>query len=150
MTDDGREATPVMDGLWKVQEDGQPKLIGSRCTSCGEVFFPKKEMNFCAHCHKNTVSEIAFSGAGRLIAFTKVERQPAGGFYKGKVPYLYGIVQLEEGVNIYSHLIEDSSLAIGGKVELVIDKFYEEADYRDVMIFKFQAKQSLEGMGRDE
>ena len=149
MTGTARKTTPVMDGLWKVREDGQPYLIGSRCTSCDEVFFPKKEINFCAHCHKDTLREIAFSGVGRLIAFTKVERQPAGGFYKGEVPYLYGIVQLEEGVNIYSQLVEDSPLIIGEKVEMFIEKFYEEAE-QEVMIFKFRAKQSLEGGARDE
>ncbi|WP_342511000.1 OB-fold domain-containing protein [Sporosarcina sp. FSL K6-1522] len=137
-----RKAIPVMEGLWKVEADGKPYLIGSRCEACGEVFFPRKKLNFCMQCHEEYLEEIQFSGEGRVLALTKVERQPAGGFYKGAVPYTYGIVQLDEGVNICSQLVDDPVLSVGERVKMVVVKLYEEEN-NDVMTFKFTAENSL-------
>ncbi|ARJ37916.1 MULTISPECIES: Zn-ribbon domain-containing OB-fold protein [Sporosarcina] len=144
MTTIERKTIPVMDGLWQLETDGKPHLLGSRCEACGEVFFPRKTLNFCMNCHKESLEEITFSGKGRVLMLTKVERQPAGGFYKGAVPYTYGIVQLDEGVNIFSQLIDEPALSNDERVEMVVVKLYEEED-NDVMTFKFKAEIIREG-----
>lgn len=131
-----RKKVPIMNGLWEECAKGI-QLAGSECNHCGEIFFPRKQLNFCNQCHEKELKDILFSGHGSIVAFTKVEREPAGGFYKGNVPYMYGIVQLDEGVNIYSQLVETPDLAIGRKVEMVIEKLYEEKEH-DVLTFKYK------------
>lgn len=143
-----RNAVPITEGLWQMEADDKPRLMGSRCRECGEMFFPRKNLNFCMHCHQESLEEILFSGKGRVLSLTKVERQPAGGFYKGQVPYTYGIVQLDEGVNIFSQLVDDPTLSADERVEMVVVKLYEE-DENDVMTFKFKADSLREG-GRDD
>ncbi|PID17629.1 MULTISPECIES: Zn-ribbon domain-containing OB-fold protein [unclassified Sporosarcina] len=144
-----RKAIPIMEGLWQMEADDKPHLMGSRCRECGEMFFPRKTLNFCMHCHNESLVEILFSGKGRVLMLTKVERQPAGGFYKGKVPYTYGIVQLDEGINIFSQLVDDPTLSADERVEMVVVKLYEE-DENDVMTFKFKADSTLREGVRDD
>jgi len=118
--------------------EGKSVLIGSKCTHCTELFFPKKENDFCPQCHEVGLVEVKLSGLGVVQAVTVVNQQPAGGFYKGSVPYAFGIIQLPEGVNIYS-LITDcdwEKIKIGQKARMVVEQLYEHEGQK-VMTYKF-------------
>lgn len=87
---------PVMEGMFSFI-DGKASLSGSNCKSCNEIFFPKKEKNFCSHCQNENLQDINLSSEGEIITYTVVRQAPAGGFYKGPVPFAYGVVKLPEG-----------------------------------------------------
>lgn len=115
----------------------KPRLIGSRCTSCGEVTFPKKSR--CPSCCKDTVEEILLSTRGTLYAFTNVNHGGPGG-YKGPIPYGVGKVQLPEGVRVLSHLTEwdPNKLKAGMDMELVVEPLFEDDQGNEVISFKFR------------
>jgi len=68
-----------------------------------------------------------------------VRQAPAGGFYKGPVPFAYGVVKLPEGVYVETLFtgIEFDQLKTGLKMRLVIDKLFDEDDSTEIITYKF-------------
>lgn len=134
---------PLKEGFWVFDElSKKPRLIGSKCDSCDEVYFPKKETSWCVHCQTNSLKEIFLSRQGRVVTFSVVMQQPAGGFYKGPVPFSYGQVDLPEGVRLTTlfSLDDFSELGVGESCELVIEKLYEDEEENEIVTFKFRPK----------
>lgn len=140
MNTTGREQVPLKEGFWSpATADRGPRLIGSRCSNCGELYFPKKLKDFCVHCQHTGLEEVLLSPRGRLAAVTLAHRAPAGGFYHGPVPYAYGLVDLDDGVRVLSQLTADElqSIKTGAEAELVIKPLYEDEEGREVVTFMF-------------
>ena len=119
-------------------EDGQPHLLGSRCASCGKVFFPQQAL--CTACfQEGTLKEQPLALRGKLYSFTIVERESLApkGF---QVPYAYGYVNLPEGVRVLSKIIgwTPDTLKIEAEVELLIEEIRQNPDGRKVMGFRFK------------
>lgn len=132
---------PIEQGLWAEPETPQerPQLIGGRCTICGETYFPPKKKGWCLRCHKKSLVEVKLSRTGKIASFTIVEQAPAGGFYKGPVPYAFGFVDLTDQVRLKSLYGNDlAKLQVGLEVELVIETLYEDEQGNEVTTFKFQ------------
>jgi len=142
MSTTNKTAIPLREDFWTnpSNNNDQARLIGSKCSSCGEIFFPKKEKNWCVHCNKSTLEEIILSNKGKIATFSVVMQQPGGGFYKGPVPYAYGCVDLEDGIRIETLLSADDfdQLAVDQDVEMVIEKFYNDEDANEIVTFKFK------------
>ena len=133
---------PLDSGFWTKPAGGNEEiqLIGSKCSSCEELFFPKKNKNWCTYCHKRTLEDILLSRKGKIATFSVVMQQPAGGFYHGEVPYSYGCIDLEDGIRIKSLISSDNydSLKAGMNVELVIEKLWDDKDGNEISTFKFK------------
>jgi len=131
----------VEEGLWRSPAEGEkPRLIGSRCTSCGEVFFPRKRKGWCPHCYRVGLEDILLSGKGKIASFTVAEQAPAGGFYHGPVPYAYGAVDLVDGVELQALFAGNLySLEVGIDVEMIIDKLCDDEEGNEIITYKFQA-----------
>lgn len=136
------ERVPLCPDLW-VEDNETAYLIGSTCKACGEVFFPKKQIDICSYCQSEEISEIRLSREGKLLTFSNIEQKPAGGFYKGPVPFIYAMVELDTGVIVQTHITEApvESLKIGQRVELVIKPLYVEDD-KEVVTFMFRPVES--------
>ncbi len=138
---------PLRPGLWTTPAPGEkPQLIGSRCRSCGEVFFPKRDKGMCANCGKKDVEDIKLSRRGKLYSFTTVmQRQPI--YYKSEeVPYTLAWVELPEGVRFESLLTgvgDPEALKIGTEVELVIEKLHTDEQGNEVVTYKFKPVKAL-------
>lgn len=65
---------------------------------------------------------------------------PGEGYYKGPNPYVYGHVDLEDGVQIASQFTESDpdKLKIGMDVEMIIEKLFDHEEGNEVMTFKFK------------
>jgi uncharacterized OB-fold protein len=138
-----KEKVPIKENFWTIPVSSaeEPQLIGSKCCACGEIFFPRREKGFCVHCYKkNILEDIKLSRRGKIVTFSIVMQQPGGGFYKGPVPYVYGLLDLPEGVRIETLFSthEFSELKEGGEAELVIEKLCEDDEGREVSTFKFR------------
>ena len=131
------EREPVKVGLWEGLE-AEVYLVGSRCGACGEIFFPRKESGFCPHCQHKSLADVRLSGEGTISTFTVVCQQPGGGFYKGPVPYAYGVVQLPEGVNVQTLFTgcKPEKIKVGLKARLVIEELFKE-DGSSIDTYKF-------------
>jgi len=97
----------------------KPSLIGSKCRSCGETFFPRRLC--CRRCSSEDMEKILLSRIGKLFSFTTVRVKPP--HFIGEVPYLVGVVELPEGERIKTLLTEcdQGVLEIGMEMELVIE-----------------------------
>jgi len=67
-------------------------------------------------------------------------QQPGGGFYKGPVPYAYGLVDLPEGLRVESLFVAEDfdELEVGRDAELEIERLCDDDEGREVLTFKFR------------
>lgn len=139
--DNSKKKIPIEAGLWEEppSPDKKAKLIGSKCHSCGELYFPRMKKGLCVHCQAKDMDDVLFNGKGKIASFSIVERAPAGGFYKGPVPYAYGDVHLDDGVVLRSLFTGDfEELKVGMETEMVIEKLYEDEEGNEIMTYKFK------------
>lgn len=144
MTSDGsppRSATPeapasrpAIEG-WFTSGD-QPALLGTRCTACGSVFFPK-ETTFCRNpaCSSDELEEVELSRRGRIWSYTDAQYQPPPPYITRTDPYepfALAAVELErEGIIVLGQLADGfgvGDVAMGSEVELVVEDLYDEGD----------------------
>lgn len=114
----------------------KPHLIGSKCRSCGETFFPHRMV--CRRCASQDLEDVPLSRTGKVYSFTSLDRRPPG--YYGEVPYIFGVVELSEGVRIPVHYTECDleSLRIGMDVELVIGIVGKDEEGNELLGWKFR------------
>lgn len=94
------EPEPINDGLFRVDGDGEPRLIGGRCPGCGHHHFPLGPG--CPYCGAAPVDEVVLASTGELWGFTTVATAPPG--YRGPVPFGFGVVELPEGLRVITRL----------------------------------------------
>jgi uncharacterized OB-fold protein len=127
---------PIAEGLFTGPPDA-PQLLGSRCTRCGEVAFPKQSS--CPACTSDSTEEVRLARRGTLWTWT-IQRFPPPPPYLGRFePYGVGYVELPEGVRIEARLTtaDPEALAIGMEMELVLEKFADGPDGEARMTFAF-------------
>jgi uncharacterized OB-fold protein len=113
---------PVRDGLLA---DGEPpRLLGSRCRTCGGHHFPRHQT--CAYCSSEDVEAVELSPTGTLWTWTAVTAPPPG--YQGDVPYGFGVVELPEGLRIVTRLTEPdvARLRAGQAMHLVVAPLHDD------------------------
>jgi uncharacterized OB-fold protein len=79
------------------------ELVCQRCTSCANwIFYPREQ---CPICFSRQLEWAPVSGRGRVYAMTVVH-QPAHAAFEPDVPYVYAIIQLDEGVRMPSNIVD--------------------------------------------
>lgn len=128
---------PIKEGLWSAENP--PRLIGSRCNTCGEVFFPKVGDGICANCQSDSLQEITLSRRGKIYSHTVVMQRPPV-YYQGEVPYGLGFVELPEGVRVETLFTgcNFDDLRVGMEVEMLVDTLHEEEDGTEITCYKFK------------
>lgn len=90
-------------------------LVGGRCASCGNTWFPRAEV--CPGCLATAqMRPTPLSPTGTLYAYSVVHIAPAG----FQAPYAIGYVDLPEGVRVFGHLDgwKDAPPAFGSPVRI--------------------------------
>lgn len=135
---DGTKQVPCKEGLWTVPKssDEKPHLIGSKCPNCGEIVFPVNPV--CVNCQHQSMEDFLLSRKGKIWSYSTVMLPPPK-WYKGKVPFDLGYVELPEGVRIWTRLLgaEAGSFRIGQEVELDIDVMQTDAEGNEVLGYCF-------------
>jgi uncharacterized protein len=123
----------VREGLFT--DTDPPVLLGSRCTVCGRVLFPRADT--CPYCASADPEPIELSRQGILWAWTAVTAPPPG--YLGDVPYGIGVVELPEGVRVIGRLTEPDPavLAAGQQMELRTVVLGRTPDDEEVVTYAF-------------
>ena len=80
----------------------EKRLVMPRCTSCGTYRFPVSR--FCHACNKPGYEWHAVSGRGKVHTFIVYHRAYHPGFV-AELPYVVGLVELEEGPRIISNIV---------------------------------------------
>ena len=104
-------------------------LGGSKCTTCGTVYFPPRAV--CPECtsHRQSIEKMVpfqLSGEGEVISFTVVHDAAEG--FDMQVPYALGLVRTPEGPVLTGQIvdIEPGDVRIGLKVRATFRKLREE------------------------
>ena len=131
---------PVDDSLFTWPSD-EPELIGSRCTDCGVMTFPRQ--SFCPRCTGDGMEDARFARRGTLWTFTTQEFPPPSPPYTGPtgaafVPYGVGYVELAGEVKVETRLTTTQGLRVGMDMELVLMPFRTDADGNEVVTFAFR------------
>ena len=114
-------------------------LIGGKCRLCSQVHFPKEDS--CPKCGGKSVEKVALSRRGKVYQATVFKHHRPSPGYDGPIPYAYGMVELPEGAGILAPFTEcslDEPLKVGTEVELVVEKFGEDAEGNNIIAFKFR------------
>lgn len=124
-------AVPAVEGWFTT--DAEPRLLGTRCTSCGTVFFPKAS-GFCRNpdCRGREFDDVELSRVGTIWSYTDAQYQPPPPYIPSSdtyEPFALAAVELaEEQVVILGQVAEGygvDDLRVGATVELVVEPLYE-------------------------
>jgi len=138
-----KQRTPAIDG-WFTTDGNAPTLLGTRCTQCEAIFFPKE--NFACRnpaCTSTELEEVPLSRRGKLWSFTNNCYPPPAPYVAADPfePYAVAAVELEaEKMIVLGQVPSDvkvEDLSAGMDMELVIDTLFEE-DEREVLIWKWR------------
>lgn len=134
------ERNPVIEGLFTLDPE-EPRLIGSKCTSCGTYFYPETVSCSNPACKEKKVEQAFLSRRGKLWSYTIQYYPPPPPFRAPEpfVPFGIGLIELPEKIRVLGMLTESDpdKLKIGMEVELVLDKLYED-NGKEVITWKFR------------
>lgn len=129
---------PVKPDLYVFEQEDMSdlRLLGSRCTGCGERHFPQKAI--CPACSSRKLERVFLSERGTIETYTVVRQAPPN--WQGPVPYVIAAVRLDDGATVTSHLVdcEPEALRIGARVKVVAAKLREADDGSRIMAHMFQ------------
>ena len=101
--------------FWDACRRGQ--LLIQKCDRCDEFqFYPR---GICANCWSEDIKWITASGKGTVWTYTVTYQNRTPGFAED-VPYVLALVELEEGVRMFTNIIEcqPRDVSIGMPVEV--------------------------------
>jgi uncharacterized OB-fold protein len=115
VTEPNGRRIPVVDYLVL---EGEPHLVAQACTSCGALFFDRR--NACARCGQVAFEPKALATTGTLRSFTVVHRAAPN----VAVPYVSSVVELDGGGVVKANIVDAGSDAekfqLGMPVRLTI------------------------------
>ncbi|GAA4711189.1 Zn-ribbon domain-containing OB-fold protein [Nocardioides conyzicola] len=124
-------ATPAIDGWFTTGPD--PALVGTRCTTCGTVFFPRKA-GFCSNpaCAGDEFEDAELSRRGTIWSYTDAQYQPPAPYIPSSdpyVPFALAAVELAEGLVVLGQVAQGygvADLRVGAEAELVVETLYTD------------------------
>ena len=134
---------PAIEG-WFTDDPDHPALLGTQCTSCQAIFFPR-ESSFCRNpdCLGRDFAEYELSRTGTVWSFTDNQYQPPPPYVSPDpfVPYTIAAVELEaEQMVVLGQVVPGVALEdlhAGLKVELVLGTLYEDDDH-EYQVWRWQ------------
>jgi uncharacterized protein len=97
------------------------ELVMPRCKMCAHLFFyPRSE---CPRCLSTNLEWVQVSGRARLHSFTVVQ-QPANAAFRDDVPYVYAVVQLDEGPRLVSNIVQCDIDAL--RVDMPLEAIFDD------------------------
>ena len=136
-------AVPAIEGWFTT--DAEPHLLGTRCTTCGTVFFPRAS-GFCRNpdCRGRQFDDVELSRTGTIWSYTDAQYQPPPPYIPPgdeHEPFAIAAVELADeqmvilGQVATGYGVDD--LSVGATVELVIEPLYAD-DGVDHLIYRWK------------
>jgi uncharacterized OB-fold protein len=130
---------PIEEGFFRIPGDPTepPRLLGSRCLACEEVFFPRRLV--CAKCLHEGTEDTELSTRGTIHTWTYCH-VPLFGKKDAEVAG-YGVAQVDlpEGPRVQSILSGGrDQFAIGTTVEIDLETLRQNSEGDDVVIYRFR------------
>ncbi|MGW2507335.1 Zn-ribbon domain-containing OB-fold protein [Streptomyces sp. NPDC001588] len=128
--------TPAVAG-WFTGEGDDFRLVGTRCSACGSVFFPRED-TFCRNpeCEGGELTATPLSGRGRVWSYTDTRYRPPSPYVTNPElpwePYALVAVELEaERIVVLGQAaagVTVGDLRVGMEVAVVPGVLYEDAE----------------------
>ncbi len=114
---------------WYRSRAGRYRLEGTRCTNCGEKFFPPRTGLICPACHERAMEPYQCAQAGEIISVALDEVGfPAVG-YGDYLPRVQAIVRLDDGIHLMVDIMQvadPSEVQPGTRVKMMLRKHRRE------------------------
>ena len=139
MTQTQKERVPIEAGFFTIPEDPaeSPRLLGTRCRSCAEVFFPRRQA--CAKCLSQDTEDTLLGPRGTLYTYTYVHVPMFGTSRTDLQGYGVGQLDFPEGPRVQAVLSGGpDDFEIGMQLELELEALRENKKGQDVVIFRFR------------
>ena len=130
---------PIEAGFFRVPDDPDelPRLLGSRCPACDEVFFPRRLV--CARCLFEGCDDVELSTRGRIWTWTYCHVPRFGKKDADVGGYGVGQVDLPEGPRVQSILLGGpDDFRIGMEVEIDLETLRTEPSGEEIVIYRFR------------
>lgn len=131
----------ALDGFFADTAEG-PRLLGSRCATCGTAYFPRSAMCHNPACDLSKTEDANLGAEGRLwsVAIQNYPPPPPSKYNEPYQPYAMGVVDTSDGLRVLTQIATDDphGLTIGCKVRLVIDELYRDKDGTSVLTWKYR------------
>ena len=115
--------------VWYRTRAGRYRLEGTRCSHCGEKFFPPRTGLICPACHRRAMEPYACSQTGEIVATALDDVGfPAVG-YGDQLPRVQAVIRLDDGIHLMVDLVDlsdPSEAQVGARVKMVLRKHRRE------------------------
>lgn len=115
--------------LWYRTRAARYRLVGTRCTACGEKFFPPRTGLICPACHARAMEPYACAQTGEIVAVALDDVGfPAVG-YGDNLPRVQAIVRLDDGIHLMVDIMQvadPAEVQPGVRVKMVLRKHKRE------------------------
>lgn len=142
-----KQQIPAVKG-WFTMPPQEPRLMASKCKSCGHYFFPPVTSCRNPNCTEKggPLEDVLLNNRGKLINYTVNYYPPPPPYHSPDpfVPFGVGIVKLPEGISITGQIAAgyEEGLKMGIDMEVIIEKLYEDEQGNDVLAWKFRPVKS--------
>ena len=140
---EAKKQIPCLEG-WLTMPPEDPRVIGSRCQSCGHYFFPKATFCRNPYCQRTEPMEnVPLSLNGRLFSYTVNHYPPPPPYHAPDpfVPFGVACVEMPEGIKVTGQVSKDvdlDALKIGMEMETVREILYEDEQGNEVLSWMFR------------
>lgn len=116
----------IEEGLFRLDDAGQPRLLGRRCRGCQAVFLGRRKV--CLACFGREMDDALLGPGGVVHSYTTVHQASPAAFVKA--PYVIAQVRLPEGVIVTAPLVDcdPAAVTVGLPVETRALRFPGESD----------------------
>jgi uncharacterized OB-fold protein len=122
--------THITEPFW--QGTKRHELLIQHCKDCQHyIFYPRSH---CPQCLSAALEWKKSSGRGKVYSYTVIRRAGLPGFAK-EVPYVFAIIELEEGPRLTSNIVGCKPEEV--KIDMPVAAFFEEAT-PEVTLVKFK------------
>ena len=137
----GVKRIAVFEGLFTETDQG-PRLVGSRCTSCGVPYFPRSPVCHNPACGDSQIEDASFGPRGKIWSCARQDYEPPAPvkFDKPFVPYAMGIIDLDDGLRVLGRILIDdpANVKVGVEVEMVIAPLAHDEDGNEIVAWQFR------------
>lgn len=126
--------TPETQPFWDAAK--QRRLIFQACDACGARYFYPRPL--CPQCLSRAVRWVDASGRARLHTFVITHRPPRN--YPVAAPFVIGIVELEEGPRLMSHVVGVAPDPQALRCDMPLEVVFEDIT-ADITLPKFRPRE---------
>lgn len=132
---DYKKPLPIVDVMSEPFWNGckEETLLVQKCENCGTHRFPAT--GHCPNCKSSDYGWVPVSGKGKVFSWIVVNYPIPGEIWGEDVPYVVGLIELDEGVRMLSNIIDCDHDKIAG--DMPVEVTFEPAG-EDFKLPKFR------------